>query len=210
MTTPHSTGVALQSSPTNISNTLSDYITDQILLNKRGVGLNLTRCLPEYFDTVLWGYNHSNVGMQQLAIKNNQIKVIRESNLPTNNSVIYTPPKIQQLDVGNNSWVQNLPSNVNVIHANMNTGTMNTGTVFVLGTSDTELDINWSLPITAKVAADIWTGVSYALPNDHRVLAYDHTTKGICVLLRSSDTTTDNNIIAPLDFQYFNNYIQSI
>ena len=207
MTTPHSTGVALQSSPTNISNTLSDYITDQILLNKRGVGLNLTRCLPEYFDTVLWGYNHGDVGMHQLAIKNNdnEIKYIRSANIPINNNVIYTPPKIQQLNVGNNSWVRYLPSNVNVIHANMNTGT-----VFVLGTSHTELDINWSLPITAKVAADIWTGVSYALPNDHRVLAYDHTTKGICVLLRSSDTTTDNNIIAPLDFQYFNNYIQSI
>jgi hypothetical protein len=208
MTTPHSTGVALQSSPTNISNTLSDYITDQILLNKRGVGLNLTRCLPEYFPEG-WGYTHSNVGfVMQLAIKNrdNEIKYIRSATLnPINNNVIYTPPKIQQLNVGNNSWVRNLPSNVNVIHANMNTGT-----VFVLGTSDTELDINWSLPITAKVAADNWTGVSYALPNNYRVLAYDHTTKGICVLVRSTDTTTDNNIIAPLDFQYFNNYIQSI
>jgi len=173
----------------------NNHIIDQISENKFGINLNLMSVefsLP--VGNAGWSVLESEIPdpdityLQQVAIEDSaQLTIIRlESD---GDNYIYTPSKIQQLALPSNSaWLQNLPSNVNVIHANALTGF-----IYVLGSTDTELDINWSIPIETKVANDIWTGVSYAIPTNHRVLAYDHTTKGVCVLVRSTDTTVYSN-----------------
>ena len=172
-----------------------NHIIDQISENKFGINLNL---MSVEFSSPVGGAGWSVVAseipdpeityLQQVAIEDSaQLTIIR---LETDgNNYIYTPSKIQQLALPSNSaWLQNLPANVNVIHANALTGF-----IYVLGSTDTELDINWSIPIETKVADDSWTGVSYAIPTNHRALAYDHTTKGVCVLVRSTDTTVYSN-----------------
>jgi hypothetical protein len=187
--------------------TLDDYIKAFILDSKAGVGLNLASCETTNFATT-WSTTTIPSGfginaLQQLAITSTgQIKVIRDLGQSGGDDVVYIPPKIQQLQF-TDAWVQDLSSNINVIHADILTGS-----IYVLGASTTELDINWALPIQRIVANDVWTGVTYAIPNDHRVLAYNHTSKGVCVLTRSTDTTTYTSI-SWFDFSLFNQHINT-
>ena len=187
--------------------TLDDYIKAFILDSKAGVGLNLASCETTNFATT-WSTTTIPSGfginaLQQLAITSTgQIKVIRDLGQSGGDDVVYIPPKIQQLQF-TDAWVQDLPSNINVIHADILTGS-----IYVLGASTTELDINWALPIQRIVANDVWTGVTYAIPNDHRVLAYNNTSKGVCVLIRSTDTTTYTSI-SWFDLSLFNQHIDS-
>ena len=187
--------------------TLDDYIKAFILDSKAGVGLNLASCETTNFATA-WSTTTIPSGfginaLQQLAITSTgQIKVIRGLGQSGGDDVVYIPPKIQQLQF-TDAWVQDLPSNINVIHADILTGS-----IYVLGASTTELDINWALPIQRIVANDVWTGVTYAIPNDHRVLAYNHTSKGVCVLIRSTDTTAYTSI-SWFDLSLFNQHIDT-
>jgi len=172
-----------------------NHIIDQISENKFGINLNLMSVefrVP--INNQGWDVLPSEIPdpeityLHQVAIEDSsQLTIIRVEN--NGNKYIYTPSKIQQLALPYYSvWLQNLPSNVNVIHANPVTGF-----IYVLGSTDVELDINWSIPIQTKVADDSWTGVSYPIPTNNRALAYDHTTKGVCVLVRSTDTTVYSN-----------------
>ena len=172
-----------------------NHIIDQISENKFGINLNLMSAkFASHDPNSGWSVSEAEMPdpeityLQQVAIEDSaQLKIIR--NQTNGNEYIYTPSKIQQLAFQSNSpWLQNLPANVNVIHANALTGF-----IYVLGSTATELDINWSIPIETKVADDSWTGVSYAIPTNHRALAYDHTTKGMCVLVRSTDTNVYSN-----------------
>ena len=173
-----------------------NHFIEQISENKFGINLNLIHCEFATHDP-LYGWSvqsgdlpagYGITALQQVAITSSgQIKVIR--NQTTGGEIIYTPNKIQQVAIPPpNEWTENLPQNVNVIHADIVTAR-----IFVLGSSASELEINWSIPIQTIVANDTWTGITYDLPTGLRVLAYNHVTKGICVLVRSSDTAVYNN-----------------
>jgi hypothetical protein len=140
-----------------------NHIIDQISENKFGINLNLMSVefsLPvgnAGWDVLASEIPDPNITyLQQVAIEDSaQLTIIRVES--DGNNYIYTPSKIQQLALPSNSaWLQNLPANVNTIHANALTGN-----IYVLGSTDTELNINWSIPIDTKVANDSWTGVSY-------------------------------------------------
>lgn len=170
------------------------HIREQISKNKFGINLDLINI--EFAISALgwsvpvgslpagYGLNY----LQQVAIRDTtgQLEVIRIQTDGT--KVLYAPNTIQQVPIAVSAWTDNLPPNVNVIHADVTQNNM-----YVLGTTAAVLEINWFIPIQTIVADDVWTGVSYALPTGLRVLAYNQVTKGVCVLVRSTDTTTYAN-----------------
>lgn len=178
--------------PTENNMIINDGVTlrDYALRIQSNLGINMLSCDTTNYSTD-WSLQVGGITTAQLMlnINSSQVKMpLQPSQVSTiqTNNVAYVPPKIQTAYVGANSaWLANLPANIYVIHILPDTGKLYVILPYDMAINEVEVD--WRLPLEYFEGDDVWVGISWPIPTDHRILAYNYKTKGVCILLRTAE-----------------------